>query len=86
MTEAHMLKFLKKQPQADIPKWEQMPRWDDLVEDMPDDRIPLIDRKVLDISKLTVDQKIFRDHGFLILKDFLPENLVDAYVAKRERL
>ena len=67
-------------------KWKSMPRWEDLVEELPDELVPIIDRKNIDENTLTDYQKIFRDNGFLILEKFLPDNLIDAYCSVREKL
>jgi hypothetical protein len=48
-----------------------------------DDKIPLLDRKNIDESKLTPEQKTWRRDGALVLPGFMPEALLDAYAARR---
>ncbi|MCB2082133.1 MAG: phytanoyl-CoA dioxygenase family protein [Rickettsiales bacterium] len=78
--------LFRSEASASVPKWERMPVWEDLVEDMPDAQVPMIDRKVVDESQFTEDQKTFRDQGFLILENFLPKKELNAYIKEREKL
>lgn len=58
----------------------------DLCADVPDDRLPPLDRKDVDEARLTPDQKAWRERGFLILRDFIPARLTEPYCRLRERL
>ncbi len=53
----------------------------------PDERkLPWLDRSDVDESRLTPEQLSWRRDGVVILRNFLPEDLVDAYVARRRQL
>ena len=62
-----------------------LPSFSDLSEEYPDDKVPPLDRKDIDESRLSWDQLHWRRFGFLVLPKFLPEQLIDAYLAHRER-
>jgi hypothetical protein len=62
------------------------PSLDDLVEEVPDEELPPLDRRYVDEGRLTPEQRHWRDHGFLILQRFLPNDLIDAYCRVREKL
>jgi hypothetical protein len=49
-------------------------------------RLPWLDRDDVDETKLTASQIAWRRDGVLILRNFLPEREVDAYVARRAQL
>jgi len=54
---------------------------------VPDEsRLPPLDRADVDESRLTPEQLSWRRDGVLLLEGFLPEDLVDAYVARRGAL
>ncbi|MEA2898706.1 MAG: hypothetical protein QOJ84_4321 [Bradyrhizobium sp.] len=61
------------------------PTFEDLSEQYPEDKIPYLDRLDVDESKLSQEQKFWRDNGFLILPGFIPNELVDAYLDLRRR-
>lgn len=58
----------------------------DLSEEYPNEVRPFLDRDEIDESNLTSDQKSWRRNGALIKEKFLPDSLVDAYVALRKRV
>jgi SAM-dependent methyltransferase len=62
-------------------------RWLDIAEDAPSDNmLPPLDRRQVDESRLTEPQRHWREHGYLILRNFIPEEIVDAYCRVRERV
>lgn len=61
------------------------PTFEELSEDFPDKAVPYLDRKNIDESRLTPEQKFWRENGYLVLKKVIPEAVVDAYLALRER-
>jgi hypothetical protein len=62
------------------------PTLDDLTEDLPDDELPPLDRAGVDPSTLSADQRQWWEHGFLIKKNFIPDDLLDRYWARRSAL
>jgi len=61
-------------------------RWPDIADEGVDDAsLPPLDRRVAPHA-LDAEQLHWREHGFLELRGFLPESLVDRYCAVRERL
>ena len=59
------------------------PQWDDLIDDLSDDEVPLVDRKQVDEASLTPDQEFYRDNGYLIMEKFMPDDLIEAYCKVR---
>ena len=57
--------------------------FEDLSEQLPPRRLPPLDRPGVDESRLTPEQAAWRRDGVLVLPGFLPDGLVDAYVARR---
>ena len=54
---------------------------------MPDPaRLPPLDRPGMDAAALSPAQRSWRKQGVAVFPRFLPEALVDAYVARRARL
>lgn len=65
---------------------EKLPSFEDLSEEFPDEVVPYLDRKQgVDEQKLSTEQKFWRENGYLILSNFIPEELVDAYLDLRKR-
>jgi hypothetical protein len=58
----------------------------DLSEPMDPALLPPLDRPDLETTTLTPQQLSWRQDGVVELKGFLPDDLVDAYVAKRSEL
>lgn len=54
---------------------------DGLCAPFPDAILPRLDRANVDDRTLTAQQRHWRDHGFVILPRFLPDELLDAYAA-----
>jgi Phytanoyl-CoA dioxygenase (PhyH) len=65
--------------------WTTPPTFEDLSEDYPDDKIPYLDRIDVDESKLSKEQRFWRDNGYVILPGLIPDDLVDAYLDLRRR-
>jgi hypothetical protein len=63
----------------------QWPGFADMSEVIDDRQRPPLDKHVLDESKLSERQKLWRQNGYLLLENFLPHDLIDAYVAVREK-
>lgn len=55
----------------------------DLSDELDPALLPLLDRTDVDESTLTPEQRSWRRDGVLVLRDFLPSKLVDAYVERR---
>ena len=60
--------------------------FEDLTEEIPDDLLPPLDKREVDESRLTPDQKTWRDEGCLILRGFIPPEVIDPYCRLREKL
>lgn len=63
-----------------------MATYSDLSEEYPNELRPLLDRDGIDESILSSDQKSWRKDGVLVKERFLPDTLIDAYVALRMRV
>ena len=61
------------------------PPFSDLSEYPDSDTLPWLDQLSVDASRLTPEQAQWRREGVVTLEGFLPDDLVDAYVARRER-
>ena len=61
------------------------PPFSDLSEYPDPDTLPWLDQLSVDASRLTPEQAQWRREGVATLEGFLPDDLVDAYVARRER-
>ncbi len=48
--------------------------------------LPPIDRPDIDVSTLTREQRTWRDEGVLILRRFIPDEVLDPYIARRQQL
>lgn len=61
--------------------------WADIAEEAPSDNmLPPLDRRQVDESLLTDEQRFWRENGYLILRNFIPEDVVDAYCRVREKV
>jgi hypothetical protein len=54
-----------------------------LAEDLDPTLLPRLDRPDIDEAALTPEQRSWRQDGVLVLRGFLPSELVDAYVERR---
>lgn len=74
----HYIKFGKLSDKSN-----HEPTWNDLIEALPDEQVPVIDRSTVDESELSEDQRLYRDQGYLILDKFMPDELIDEYCKVR---
>lgn len=59
----------------------------DMLSETPDPRlIPKLDRPKCDESALTPEQLSWRRDGVVALRGFIPDDVLDPYIARRERL
>ncbi len=69
--------------------FERFPDFTDLSsyigEELGEDRLPRLDRKAIDESKLTSDQKHWRQEGYVVFKNAVPDPLIDDYLDLRRR-
>lgn len=72
-------------PYAAPPEGQEI-RFADLAEPMDPALLPPLDRPAVDLAGLTPEQASWRQDGVVELKGFLPDDLVDAYVAVRSKL
>jgi hypothetical protein len=72
--------------------WEGMldrmppPSYEDLTEEPPDSCLPPLDRKTVDLTSLSEDQRQWREHGYVIKNQFIPNELLDGYWAVRSKV
>ncbi len=59
-------------------------RYADFSAPPPDEMLPRLDRSVLDTSTLTPEQVEWRRDGVLILRDFIPDEITEPYIKRRE--
>ena len=57
----------------------------DLTEELDPALLPPLDRPNVDAHNLTSEQREWRQNGVVILRGFLPDDLIDAYVARRRQ-
>jgi Phytanoyl-CoA dioxygenase (PhyH) len=62
-----------------------MPSFPELSEELDPRTLPWLDQPGVDQSRLTPEQAQWREEGVVTLERFLPEDLVDAYIARRAR-
>ena len=55
-----------------------VPTFADLAEEVPEARVPRLDRSVVDESRLSAYQRDWRRDGVVILKGFMPHDLIDS--------
>ncbi len=60
--------------------------WPDIAEDVDDSDVPPLDRVDVDESRLTPEQRHWREGGYLIMPGLIPDELVDRYCAVREKI
>jgi hypothetical protein len=63
-----------------------IPSFAELSEEYPDESSPLLDQKTTKIGGITEDQQFWRDHGYLIKKQFVHHDLIDEYIEARRKL
>jgi len=69
-----------------VPPHDGVPSFADLSETPDPTLIPVLDRPDVDVSALTEDQREWRANGVLIKRNFFPADLLDDYIARREKL
>lgn len=52
-------------------------------EEIPDGEKPHLDRRLAPV--ISWEQRHFQKYGYVILRDFIPDNLIDAYTARYQR-
>lgn len=52
-------------------------------EEIPDEQKPRLDRRLAPVRSW--EQRCFQKYGYVILRDFIPANLIDAYTARYQR-
>jgi hypothetical protein len=65
---------------------DHIPDFLDLAEDYSDAESTLLDQNDAQLSGLTADQQHWRDHGYVIKRNFIPHHLIDEYVELRRKL
>jgi hypothetical protein len=63
----------------------QWPSFADMSEVIDDPLRPPLDRLSVDEQQLTPRQRFWRENGYLILENFLPQDAIDAYVEVRKK-
>ena len=63
-----------------------VPTYDDLCESFADSDVPLLDQTSINLTGLSEDQHDWRENGVVIKKKFIPEDLVDEFLALRNDL
>ena len=56
-----------------------------LSENVDDAVVPPLDRQNCDVTKLDDDQRFWRENGYLIKENFIPEDLIERYCEVRKR-
>lgn len=64
-----------------FPTYEEMSNF--LVDELRLEQIPYLDRPNIDESVLSEDQRFWRRNGYLLLRNAVPESLIDDYLALR---
>ena len=60
--------------------------WPDLAEEVPDAALPPLDRSTAAVASLSPEQAFWRENGYLILPELIPDELIDRYCAVRRRV
>jgi hypothetical protein len=63
-----------------------IPRFLDISGDFEDKGVPILDQKAVKLRGITPDQQHWRDHGYVIRRNFIPHDLIDEYVNIRQKL
>ncbi len=67
------------------PQLTHTPDFEELSERFPDDEVPFLDKSEIDESQLTPEQKFWRDNGYLIVENAIPEDVMDRYIALKQQ-
>jgi hypothetical protein len=69
--------------------FDRFPSFEDLSSDLESElgaeALPFLDRRGIDESKLTADQKYWRENGYIVFKNAIPHDVIDRYVELRKR-
>jgi 2-polyprenyl-3-methyl-5-hydroxy-6-metoxy-1,4-benzoquinol methylase len=57
--------------------------WADLSEDVADEDLPVLDRRAVDVARLSAEQRSWRENGYIIVKGLIPDELIERYCAVR---
>jgi 2-polyprenyl-3-methyl-5-hydroxy-6-metoxy-1,4-benzoquinol methylase len=57
--------------------------WADISEDVADEELPVLDRRSIDVTSLSAEQRSWRENGYVIVSRFVPDELIDRYCAVR---
>jgi 2-polyprenyl-3-methyl-5-hydroxy-6-metoxy-1,4-benzoquinol methylase len=57
--------------------------WEDIAEEVPDDSLPILDRRDIDLAPLSDAQRSWRENGYVIVNGLIPEDVIDRYCAVR---
>jgi SAM-dependent methyltransferase len=60
--------------------------WTDLSEEVDDFDLPPLDRRSIDLARLSPEQRAWRENGYLIVPELIPEHLIDGYCAVRRHV
>jgi len=75
--------------QRDAFSFTEFPRFEDLSsyigDEIGEERLPYLDRRDIDESQLSDDQRFWRDHGYIVFKRIIPDALIDRYLDLRRR-
>jgi len=59
---------------------------EDLKEEIPNAELPWLDKGKVDLSRLSLQNRMWRDFGYMFLRGFLPDNLIENYRRIRDPL
>jgi hypothetical protein len=62
------------------------PTFEDLTEHPPESRLPPLDRSDADLTACSADQRHWAEHGFVVKRRFVSEEVIDAYWKVRAQL
>jgi SAM-dependent methyltransferase len=57
--------------------------WADVSEDVTDEELPVLDRRAIDLARLSAEQRSWRENGYIIVKGLIPDDLIERYCAVR---
>ncbi len=67
------------------PQLTHTPSFEELSEKFSDEDVPLLDKTTIDEASLTENQKFWRDNGYVILKNIIPEDVIDRYIELKKQ-
>jgi hypothetical protein len=54
-------------------------------DEIGEERLPYLDQREIDESRLSEDQRFWRENGYILFKKCIPDELIDAYLDLRRR-